>query len=209
MVEQSPGPFLGWRIWVLRQGALQSPVIPCPWHPGQNTARCLARKPETERCPVTPGMGCGCGFWAVWSPFRLPHPRTADPHEIVLGLIQGFGTVALHGKEGFRAEMAIVACIFTDRLEPIHCVGGATQWRAVGRSDSLKWILGCRNPLKSVADGYGLPHLSIQSALAIGLLGELGMLPHSVRDVEAWLSLCSTRSPGPKPPSGPLRLRPA
>ena len=109
-------PVLGWRIWNVRDGRLDSWAVSYRWDRGENRAACLVfdRRP----CASPPGRRCQCGFWAVWSPLQcLDRARAATepPWGVAMGLVIGWGTVALHGREGFRAERAAVRCLFTDR----------------------------------------------------------------------------------------------
>ena len=72
---------------------------------------------------------------------------------VAVGLIQGFGSVALHGEEGFRAGAATVMCIFADLPDRIDY----SHLRA------------------RVAERYGVPCVSLQAAMSIGLLSEFGV----------------------------------
>src|SRR5215831_6272758 len=108
-------PVLGWRIWNLRGGRLESWAVDYCWEPGENLAACLA--PHRRACRSSPGLHCQCGFWAVWTPGQCLARAcaAAEPPWHVMGLVVGWGTVALHGREGFRAERAALRCLFTDR----------------------------------------------------------------------------------------------
>src|SRR5215469_11714208 len=111
-------PVVGWRIWRLQDGLLRSLVMDSSWQPGENVARCLAS--DRAMCRESPGQGCLCGFWAVWSPKQSMArvcPAIEPPWQ-VMGLITGWGEVAVHGAEGFRAERATVRCLFSDRPWP-------------------------------------------------------------------------------------------
>src|SRR5262245_40650270 len=109
-------PVLGWRIWKVRGERLASWAVDYCWEPGENRAVCLA--PGRPACAAPPGRRCQCGFWALWSPQQsLARAAGAfEPPWQVMGLIAGWGTVALHDREGFRAECATVRCLFTDGL---------------------------------------------------------------------------------------------
>jgi hypothetical protein len=127
----------------------------------------------------------------------------------VLGLINGFGTVALHGSEGFRAEGATIVCLFTDPLPELESSAWGRERVTLGLNEVLDWILGCRDPLMSVVDSYGVPYVSVESALAIGLLSELGLSRDALIDVSQWLRYRPKPPSDPPPSPGPLRLRPA
>jgi hypothetical protein len=110
----------------------------------------------------------------------------------VLGLIKAFGIVALHGNEGFRAEMAMVTCVFTDEiaLAPAERV-----WRRlVRRFQSNTSELGNGSKLegthamKRLAGHYGVPLVSLQSALSVGLLSELGVAQDAIKELQGWLT---------------------
>ena len=193
-------PVLGWRVWKLRRGRLGSWVIDYNWEPGENRATCL--RMNYPPCSDSPGESCQCGFWAVWSP-RSCVARvgcTIEPPWCVMGLIAGWGTVALHTHEGFRAELAAPRCLFTDR-----------PWSGATRSLVPGWLSGWwrrrtgRTPeteppvepppdprrtreLHEVAARYAVPLLSIEDAANLGMLTELGV-PRS--QVEEAMSLAA------------------
>lgn len=178
-----PEPVLGWRLWRLRPEGLQSWAAGCYWTPGVNSATCLSRQP----CPKPPGGACKCGFWALFSPTRCLALARRYPAErlAVLGLVQAWGEVALHGEEGFRAASSTVVALFTDwvwdlEVQPrgraqrwwrsfLHAFGGPTSPRPT-RPDPTRDYL-----MNSVAGGYGVPVLSLRDALGSGFLGELGV----------------------------------
>ena len=113
-VEGDAAPMLGWRLWRLHEGALRSWAVSYDWSPGRNLARCIG--PGVSRCQDSPGPGCHCGFWGLYDPVDcLMRGRYQGlgwwP---VVGLMRGWGAVALHGEEGFRSQQAAVACLFTD-----------------------------------------------------------------------------------------------
>jgi hypothetical protein len=177
---------VGWRIWKVESERLGSLAVDHRWEPGENRARCLASNRPV--CPRSPGKHCQCGFWAVWSP-RQSVTRAyiaAEPPWQVMGLISGWGSVALHGREGFRAERAAVRCLFTDRpwrWVQLGAGGRLVEWwrRATGRWPDLQQAatspvdLRHREALRQVADRYAVPLVSLQEAAALGLLGELGV----------------------------------
>jgi len=140
-------PVLGWRLWSLCEDGLESWAVDYRWRPGENVATCLDA--GRRRCATAPGPGCLCGFWGLWRP-SLCVVRACvapEPPWHVLGLIAGWGSVALHGREGFRAERAGLRCLFTDRM-----------WAA-----------------RAAAAQYGVPLLAVRDAARVGLLAELGV----------------------------------
>src|SRR5207247_11201720 len=109
-----PGePLIGWRLWRLQGASLQSWGVDYHWRPGVNSASCIS---TIRACVASPGKHCQCGFWALWSPLQClaRAQELEEPPWHVLGLITAWGTVALHGREGFRAQHASVTCLFTD-----------------------------------------------------------------------------------------------
>lgn len=204
-------PVVGWRVWALRDGRLASWASPYTWEPGENVACCLVPPPPIgclpprgPRCSEPPGRGCGCGFWAVFSPLlALKRARSMrQERNSVLGLVRGWGSTALHGAEGFRAQRAEVICLFPDwcwdspvlsgRPAGIRFRLGARAWRlrAVAPGPSrLQW-------LEEAARSYGVPLLSLKSALAHGVLAELGVDLRGRRQVQAWVKL-TTSAPVP------------
>lgn len=185
-----PEPVIGWRLWRVSEDELLSWAVDYVWQPGENKATCLAK--GTSRCALTPGKSCKCGFWALHSPtaaIRLASVNHAS--QALLGLITGFGTVALHGTEGFRAELATVSCIFADQLSPAPFEG---FWRILRRrfrarkGDRLNdSTLGDVDALNSLAGHYGVPLVSLRSAISIGLLTELGVAARAIDEVDVWL----------------------
>jgi hypothetical protein len=181
-------PVLGWRIWNLRDGHLESWAVNYRWEPGENTATCLA--PNRPPCGSSPGRRCQCGFWGVWSPKQCLSRASApaEPPWHVIGLCMGWGTVALHGREGFRAERAAVRCLFKDRPWGRSPGPGVPQpvrrwWRrALGLPAPLEPPRheGRCEPrhlteLESVAARYAVPLVSLRGAAGLGLLSELGV----------------------------------
>lgn len=134
-------PVLGWRAW-WTQGhhgdALYSLVRHYDWSPGRNEAACLAEVIATEagmpwlpteRHPkhTVPGKGCNCGFWAHWElelAISTMRGWVRNRESPVLGLIQGWGEVAVHGKEGFRCRFARPLCLFTDHVNELSARSG-------------------------------------------------------------------------------------
>lgn len=175
--------FVGWRLWRLRPQGLHSWAATCYWNPGPNSAACLSTNP----CPSPPGNGCRCGFWGLFSPMRcLEHARIDSRERLtVLGLVRGWGEVALHGEEGFRAANAAVVALFTDwiwdaRAEPATPLG--RWWRQVFPGGGGPFSRPCTPPdpnrqslLADLATTYGVPLLPLQDALRSGFLGEVGV----------------------------------
>lgn len=181
-------PVLGWRIWNLRDRRLESWAVDYCWEPGENVATCLA--PHRRACGASPGLHCQCGFWGVWSPGQCLARAcaAAEPPWHVMGLVVGWGTVALHGREGFRAERAALRCLFTDR--PWSAVaaprtGRLAGWwrRTTGRTASAVEAAERTatreavhlEELEAVASYYAVPLTSLAAAAGLGLLSELGV----------------------------------
>jgi hypothetical protein len=136
-----------------------------------------------EPCVRSPGQHCQCGIWALWDLGRcvakgrdhLSSVRTV----LVVGLIVGWGTVAIHGDEGFRAQRAAIRCLLADSiwdksLDPLcDQLGG---WLAAGRSLGL---LARSRPtlsaLQGVASEYAVPVLPLADAVRSGVLAEFGL----------------------------------
>ncbi len=185
-------PVLGWRIWNLRDGRLGSWAVDYCWTPGENVATCLAS--HSRACSSSPGQDCQCGFWAVWSPVDcLVRACTAkEPPWHVMGLVAGWGMVAVHGREGFRAERAALRCLFTDRPWGSSGRSGATGrlidwWRhALGWPALPEPELGCASShihdLAAVAERYAVPLVSLRGAVSVGLLNELGLPLAQIED---------------------------
>jgi hypothetical protein len=111
-----------------------------------------------------------------------------------MGLISGWGSVAVHGREGFRAELASVVCLFSDRIwiarwgSPMERLLKAIGMRSRSRSSDLSdQSLARRAGLEGVADRYAVPVVSLADAVEIGMLGEFGVGKEQVSEIEAWL----------------------
>lgn len=181
-------PVLGWRVWKLKRGRLGSWVIDHDWGPGENRATCMSM--NSPPCDVCPGERCQCGFWAVWSP-RSCVARVGlsiEPPWCVMGLIAGWGTVALHRHEGFRSEYAAPVCLFTDRPWAVAArstvPGWLRQWwrrrrdrRSLEPEQRVELPEDPRRTqaLREAAGRYGVPLLSIEAAASVGMLAELGV----------------------------------
>lgn len=123
----------------------------------------------------------------------------------VLGLINGYGNVAFHGEEGFRAELASLACIFTDRIE-LPLLGGLLRpsRRPLTRvlPVRLQQTLRSRS-LRGNGTYYGVPCVSIESALSLGLLQEFGVRPQAIAELRQWVTDRRTPPTGSAPPRPP------
>jgi hypothetical protein len=192
-VSERPEPALGWRLWRVRGGVLRSWAVDYAWEVGENRASCFA---PWRDCPSSPGRRCRCGFWALYSPHDCLRRARDDPNErvSVLGLVRAWGEVAIHGQEGFRAERASVACLFTDWPwdEPMLMdIRGAT-WMRRFRRRFLQLAAPETDPsrlsqLQAAAARYAVPLVSLRHAVDYGLLQELGTEPDTCRQVAAWL----------------------
>jgi hypothetical protein len=112
--------------------------------------------------------------------------QAQDRRRAVFGLINGYGTIALHGTEGFRAEFATIACLFPDRIGASGRLERVRRPRYVDAGDATKqWIDGSTGALKAIADRYGVPLVPLKSALSIGLLDELGATKEATEEVRA------------------------
>jgi hypothetical protein len=167
-VEGPGSTVIGWRVWLLSGSHLAAWAKRYTWAPGVNTASCLSTEAEIAD-HRSPGSACRCGFWAVFDPgASIAMLRKAGPVDgAVLGLIHAWGDIAIHGKEGFRAEHARVACLFSDRL-----LDGMPRW--VTGLDERGWTLRARR-LRQVSERYGVPLLSLRDARSTGVLAEFGV----------------------------------
>lgn len=199
MTEQTDR-ILGWRLWRLRDGLLGSWAVAYDWMPGPNAASCLS--PNTARCVTSPGRHCQCGFWGLHSPLHCLARARYDTVGWwpVMGLMRGWGTVALHGKEGFRAEHASVVCLFSDwPFIPRAMRLNGNAWSRWWRGLSLL-LQGDGSPPQSeqreraaalvgTAEKYGVPLVSIADSVRFGLLQELDVGAPALDEVKAWLAV--------------------
>lgn len=199
-MTEHPGQVLGWRLWRLRDGLLGSWAVSYDWKPGLNTASC--RLPAAVRCSSPPGRHCQCGLWGLYSPLRCLARGRHDgigwwP---VMGLVRGWGTVALHGSEGFRAEHAAVVCLFSDwPLIPGRVsLAGRESSRWLRMLSALLHGDGGPPPatqrdragaLRDTASNYGVPLVSIADSVRLGLLQELEVGSRALEEVQAWLTV--------------------
>jgi hypothetical protein len=172
VVMGQQAPVIGWRLWWAQDAELRSWVADHAWRPGVNVARCLH---DRHREPA-PGPGCRCGLWALSDPracvrmaaLRGNQDEPIWPGRVVLGLIAGWGVVARHGTEGFRAERGRVVALFSDlvgirRLTPTR-----------------RWHVRRRRRLAEVGERYSVPVLELGEAISAHVLQELGVEPESI-----------------------------
>ena len=182
-------PTLGWRLWRLRDGRLWSWALDYAWKSGPLEARCMIDQASSraalfvrrEPCERSPGQHCQCGIWGLWDLGRcvaegrdyLPSVRAA----LVIGLIAGWGTVAIHGDEGFRAQRAAICCLLADSIwdksmDPL--CDQQSWWLPAGR-----WLRLLARPrstsLRCVASEYAVPVLPLADAVRSGVLAEFGL----------------------------------
>ncbi|MDR0360820.1 MAG: hypothetical protein LBJ87_15340, partial [bacterium] len=175
-------------------------VMDTVWRPGSDQAMCLVAEGR-GRCHHPPGGACKCGFWALWEPLDcLLRARNENMCGMgaalrarpVLGLMQGWGAVAVHDGEGFRAQNARVLCLFSDRIwdrELDHLVG--LRWwqrwisfprlRMPGRRDAVD------TDLARVAGRYIVPLVRLGDSVRLGLLREFGVPERVVEPMESRL----------------------
>lgn len=191
-------PLVAWRLWRVRGSRLESWAASYTWDVDDNLARCLA---PVRRCPTSPGRGCRCGFWGLFSPLKALDRARAERTErsSVLGLIRAWGEIAVHGREGFRAEHAKIACLFTDWVwesPTLPCPESGPArwwWRAL---EALHYVprpvpadTWRHSALEEAASAYGVPLLSLKDALRLGVLEEMGCDEQMRREVESWVDL--------------------
>lgn len=184
-------PALGWRLWRLRRGRLWSWVLDYAWERGPIEARCMVDQASSratlfvqrQPCMRSPGRHCQCGIWALWDLGRCV-ARGRDHisslrSELVVGLIAGWGTIAVHGDEGFRAQRAEILCLLTDSIwndSMDSLCGQQSWWLASGRWLGL--VAGRRSTpssLRRAASAYAVPVLALADAVRSGLLAEFGL----------------------------------
>lgn len=196
-------PRIGWRLWRLEDDRLNSWVVDHAWEPGTNDARCLAPpsikwylSPDLfSHADDPPGHWCRCGFWALWDLGRAitkARREARDDHTTVIGLMAGWGTVAIHGAEGFRAQRARVLFLVRDSIWSRELDGFV--WWPLRRL--YAWARGAAPDgreaereavLRRTASAYGVYALSLTEAVRTGVLSELGVPSEQVRKVEARL----------------------
>lgn|SRR5215472_5422063 len=162
-------PVLGFRVWRRQQNRLRSWVMDYDWTPGTNTAQCLGMGRVVQRFDPHTAPGeqyCSCGFWALNSPRSAAFKsfeRSFDSIDIanMVGLVAGWGTVAKHGDEGWRAQYAAIKCLFT-----------------IGTHG---WLV--NRHLRVLADKYGVPLLPILKPATVLLLWEFGVSQQHAQEV--------------------------
>ena len=125
----------------------------------------------------------------------------------MLGLITGWGTVAVHGREGFRAQNASAVCLFTDWAGSAPVPNLADRWlerllrrvlapplsrRRSGRAEDP----GRLTVLRAAATRYGVPLVSLRGALGLRALGEWGIPQRGILEVEAWVAAAADPTGG-------------
>ena len=87
--------------------------------------------------------------------------------------------------------MATVTCLFSDEiaLAPVERLWRSLRRRMHRRADDglNDPILSPNDPLKTVAGRYAVPLVSLQSAISLGLLGELGVQQDAIVELQEWL----------------------
>lgn len=184
-------PALGWRLWRLRRGRLWSWVLDYKWERGPIEARCMVDQASSraalflrrEPCMHSPGQHCQCGIWALWDLGRCV-ARGRDHvfslgSGLVVGLIAGWGTIAIHGDEGFRAQRAQILCLLADSIwdKSMDSLCGQQSWW-LASSRRLGLVAGRRSTpsaLRRAASDYAVPVLPLADAVRSGLLAELGL----------------------------------
>jgi DNA-binding CsgD family transcriptional regulator len=170
-------PVVGWRVWVVAENRLWSIGKDASWQAGENQAVCLAGRDHEA-----PAQSCHCGYWSLKDPLAalymalqvgstprmVPGSLSVDANRMVaVGLILGYGALAVHGMQGFRSAMASVLCLFADApsaAEPEH----------VDRR-------------RAVAEEYGVPCPTLAGAASIGLLNEFGVEDAALDQLKQWL----------------------
>jgi hypothetical protein len=95
----------------------------------------------------------------------------------VMGLIAGWGTVAVHGEEGFRAQRTAILCLFSDSiweswLDPLASRRSIWWYRSWKQLTLEGWSRGSADALQRLALEYGVPMVRLGEAVQSGLLAE-------------------------------------
>jgi len=138
---------------------------------------------QREPCVCIPGQYCQCGIWALWDLGRCVAKGrdhlSSVRGTLVVGLIAGWGKVAIHGDEGFRAQRASIRCLLMDSIwdkSMDQLCGQQAWWLAAGRRLRL-----CARPrsaassLQRVASEYAVLALPLADAVQGGVLAEFGV----------------------------------
>jgi hypothetical protein len=106
-----------------RVEGLLAGVFGSTWQRGENVAVCGGgHRPSAGHLDPVPALGCGCGFWAYWTPRnarRTDYYWRAD----VIGIMQGYGRTRI-GTRGCRCGKA--------RILALHVTGSSPDFRAWG-----------------------------------------------------------------------------
>ena len=110
-LDFAAGTVRGVRYWNVIWNVMQSGQLKGNaggiWLPGENTATCLTY--ADHKPPVT--VGCGCGFWAYWSPAAAGEACVRkDPQAQAVGVIEGYGKTVI-GDMGFRSAKARILAV--------------------------------------------------------------------------------------------------
>ena len=98
---------------------------------------------------------------------------------LVVGLIVGWGAIAIHSDEGFRAQRAAIRCLLADSiwdksLDPL--CAQLPRWLAMGRwLGLLAKSRATPSALRGVASEYAVPMLPLADAVRSGVLAEFGL----------------------------------
>ncbi len=187
-------PVVGWRVWRIEHDRLRSIAMSYTWQAQESGAVCLR---DVHACDASPGLGCRCGFWALWDPAGCVSMARSHQNS-VLGIVAGWGTVALHGTEGFRSQLAAVRCLLRDwpsdetltaiaaAAKPVRWQGPILPWR---RKPSRKWT----SEISRAASLYRVPLIALAQAVPVGVLAELGVDRVIVSELEARLRVAHIR----------------
>lgn len=183
----SSEPVVGWRVWRLEHDRLHSLAATYVWQVEENEAVCLR---DRQACEASPGLGCRCGLWALWDPAGCIATARSLQNS-VLGIVAGWGTVALHGTEGFRAQFAMVRCLLRDWPWDEALTAIAQARKPAWQSGFLPWR---RKPGQERASAicraaarYRVPLIELTQAVPLGVLAELGVERVIVSELEARL----------------------
>jgi DNA-binding CsgD family transcriptional regulator len=190
-------PVTGWRVWRLANNRLYAIAKNVAWQPGENQAECLAWHKHD-----IPAPSCHCGFWALHNPVSAmqlaaqvdcgPRMRSGftpldTPRTMAVGLILGYGAIAVHGFEGYRSGLASVACIFSD----------APKLPAPEHADLRR----------AAATKYGVPCITMEAAISIGFLEEMGVGSQAIEQLRAWIAAGRPLADAPRPQTSDIPIR--
>ena len=115
VAEDTIGPIIGYREWVLITDEILSPLARTPWGAGPMRAECLPdcrraqglwRTASTHLEPA-PAHGCVCGIYALFTPQQS---RGRERLAVVRGAVVLWGRIELH-QRGMRAEFARIVAL--------------------------------------------------------------------------------------------------